>query len=136
MKHTPCTARTRRATPAGTTLTLSLVASLFLVACASSPPAPTTQIAVSTAALATAVSAGAPELAPVEMRSARDKLDRAKLAMTADDNALALRLAEQSLAEAQLAAAKAESTKARNAASELQASIRVLREELNRKARP
>ena len=69
MKHTPCTARTRRATPAGTTLTLSLVASLFLVACASSPPAPTTQIAVSTAALATAVSAGAPE--PRDLRPCR-----------------------------------------------------------------
>jgi hypothetical protein len=56
--------------------------------------------------------------------------------MAAEDNTLARRLAEQSLAEAQLAAAKAESTKARNAASELQESIRVLREELARKAKP
>jgi hypothetical protein len=70
------------------------------------------------------------------MRGARDKLARAKLALAAEDHTLALRLAEQSLAEAQLAASKAESAKARKAASELQESIRVLREELDRRARP
>ncbi len=116
--------------------TAALAATLFLLGCASTTPAPTTTLALSAAAVTTAVNAGAPELAPVEMRSARDKLERAKAAMAAEDNLLAQRLAEQSLAEAQLAAAKAQSTKARTAANELQESIRVLREELNRKARP
>ncbi len=114
----------------------ALAAALFLLGCASTAPVPTTELALSAAAINTAVTAGAPELAPAEMRSARDKLERAKAAVTAEDNTLARRLAEQSLAEAQLAAAKAQSSKARNAAAELQASIRVLREEINRQARP
>jgi hypothetical protein len=113
----------------------ALAAALLLLGCASTP-APTTELALSAAAISTAENAGAPELAPVEMRSARDKLVRARAAVAAEDNTLARRLAEQSLAEAQLAAAKAQSTKARNAAAELQASIRVLREEINRQARP
>lgn len=131
LRHTP--------RPHGLRLALGsavLAAALLGLGCASGPPAPNSEIAVADAALSNAISAGAPELAAVEMRGARDKLARAKLALAAEDHTLALRLAEQSLAEAQLAASKAESAKARKAASELQESIRVLREELDRRARP
>ena len=106
---------------------------LALAACASTPPPPNEQMAVSTAAVAHAVAAGGPEYAPVEMRLARDKLQRATVALTVKDNAGAQSLAEQAQLDAQLAEAKAESAKARKAAEALQEGSRVLREELDRK---
>jgi hypothetical protein len=108
--------------------------SFLLLACASTP-APTEQIAVTTAAVARATSSGGPELAPAEMQTARGKLDRAKLAMVAEDYDQAKSLAQEAQVDAQLAEAKARSIKARKAASELQAGIQVLREELDRKSK-
>lgn len=110
-------------------------ASIFLAGCASNPPAPTAQMAVSNAALAQAVSAGAPELAPAEMRTARDKMDRANAAMTTQDYEQARLLAEQAQADAQLAVTKARSVKAQKAAAAVQEDSRVLREEIDRKAK-
>ncbi len=114
--------------------TVLCAAALALVACASTPP-PTAQLAVSTAAVANAVGAGGVELAPAEMALARDKLNRANLALAAKDNDGALALAQQAQADAQLAAAKAESAKARKSAEAVQEASRVLREELARKTR-
>ena len=109
-------------------------ATLCVVACASTPP-PTAQVAVSTAAVANAVSAGGPELAPAEMRVARDKLDRANVAMTAKDYDRALSLAQEAQVDAGLATAKAQSAKARKAAEAVREDSRVLREELDRKSK-
>jgi len=64
--------------------------------------------------------------------TARDKLARAKVAMDADDNTLALRLAEQAQADAQLAVTKARTAKAEKAAAALAEDRRVLREEMQR----
>lgn len=105
---------------------------LALTACASGPPAPTEQMAVSAAAIEQAVSAGAPELAPRELGTARDKLARAKVAMNASDNTQALILAEQAQADAQLAVTKARTAKAEKAAAALAEDRRVLREEMQR----
>jgi galactokinase len=105
---------------------------LALSACASAP-VPTEQLAVTTAAVAQAVSAGGQELAPTEMSAARDKLVRAHLAVAAKDNEQALRLAQQAQADAQLAGSKAEAMKARRAQTELDEAARVLREEMARK---
>ena len=121
----------RRTLPA---LALALAATLALAACASVPP-PTEQMAVTTAAVAHAVGAGGPEHAPVEMRLARDKLQRANVAMTAKEHDTARRLALEAQLDAQLAEAKAESIKARKAADALSEGSRVLREELDRKAK-
>lgn len=107
---------------------------LLLSACASMPP-PTEQLAVATAAIEQAVSAGAPELAPAELRSARDKLTRAHAQVAAKDYVQARMLAEQSQADAQLAITKARSAKAQKAAASLEEDSRVLREEMNRKAK-
>jgi uncharacterized protein DUF4398 len=96
-------------------------------------PAPTEQLAVSKAAVANAVDAGAPELAPVEMRTAQEKLDRANQAMAAKDYDRARSLAEQAQVDAQLAGAKARSVKAQKAALAVQDDSRALREELDRK---
>lgn len=105
--------------------------SVLLGACASTPP-PTAEVAVSAAAVAHAAGAGAPEGAPAEMRSARDKLARANLAMTNKDYAEARTLALEATADAQLAEARAEAAKSRKAADEVAEASRVLREEMAR----
>lgn len=106
---------------------------VFVAGCASIP-APTEQFAVSKAAVADAVNAGAPEHAPFEMKAARDKLDRANVALVANDNDRARQLAEQAEVDAKLAEVKARSIKAQQAAAVSSESTRVLREELDRKS--
>ena len=103
--------------------------------CASTPPAPTEQMAVSKSALANAVSAGGGEYAPVELRTAQDKMDRANRAMDKQDYENARWLAEEAESDARLAEKKAQSAKAQKAASVMQDDIRVLREEINRKSK-
>jgi hypothetical protein len=98
-------------------------------------PAPTEQMAVSRSAITNAVSAGGPEYAPVEMRTAQEKMDRANHAMDKEDYAIARRLAEEAQADARLAEKKAQSAKAEKAASVTQDDIRVLRDEMNRKTK-
>jgi hypothetical protein len=100
-----------------------------------SVPAPTEQMAVSKSAVANAVSAGGPEYAAVEMRTAQEKMDRASRAMDKEDYATARRLAEEAQADARLAEKKAHTAKAEKAASVTQEDTRVLREELNRKTK-
>jgi hypothetical protein len=96
----------------------------------------TAEVAVSKAAVDNAAGAGASEFAPVEMRSAREKLARANQAMAAKDYALASDLATQAQADARLAQGKSNSAKAQLAADALQDDIRVLREELIRARQP
>jgi hypothetical protein len=110
------------------------VALMFLAACASTP-APTAEMAVSAAAVDHALAAGGATLAPADMRSASDKLARAKAAMAAEDYALARSLAQQAQADAQLAEAKTHAAKARKAADEVAEADRVLRVELERKTK-
>lgn len=112
----------------------SIAALCLLGACASTPP-PTNQMAVSNAALAHAVAAGSAEHAPREMSMARDKMARANLAIMAKDNDAALVFAQQAQLDAQLAESKTESAKARQSAEALDEAARVLREEMNRKAK-
>jgi hypothetical protein len=107
-------------------------ASSLLLACASTPP-PTAQVAVSTAAVANAVSAGGPALAPAEMKTARDKLDRANAAMLAKNYDAALSLAQEAQVDAGVAQAKAQSVKAQKAADAVREDSRALSEELERK---
>ncbi len=105
---------------------------LGLAACASDKAPATADVAVSRAAVANATTAGAADLAPAEMQSAREKLMRANQALAAKDYKTAQDLATQASADAQLAQSKANSAKATSAADELQQNIRLLRDELNR----
>jgi len=107
---------------------------LILLAGCASNPAPTEQIAESTAAVANAISAGGAELAPADMRTAQEKLQRANFAMNAKEYDRAQLLAEEAQVDAQLAGTKARSIKAQKAADEVQEASRVLREEINRKS--
>ncbi|WP_310462303.1 DUF4398 domain-containing protein [Sphaerotilus sp.] len=113
---------------------LGLVAgTVFFLAACTSAPVPSDQMAVSTAALASAVSAGAGDLAPADLKTARDKLDRAAAAMTARNYDLARALAMEAEADARLAEVRARSAKAQRGADEVDEARRVLREEMNRK---
>jgi hypothetical protein len=107
---------------------------IFTAGCASTPP-PTEQMAVSNSAIANAMSAGGSEYAPVEMRIAQEKMDRASRAMAREDYEVARSLAAEAQADARLAEKKAESAKARKAAVVMQEDIRVLREEINRNSK-
>ena len=108
-----------------------------LTACASSEKAPATaDVAVSKNAVENAVSAGAADLAPVEINAARAKMMRANQALAAKDYTLARSLANEAQADAKLAQSKANSAKATAAADALNADLRVLREEVDRANKP
>lgn len=95
-------------------------------------PSPTEQIAVSKLAVANANSAGGTEFAPVEMRTAQEKLDAAIQAMTDEKNKQARLLGEQAQVDAELATAKAHAAKAEKAAVAVEEDNRVLHKELDR----
>jgi Skp family chaperone for outer membrane proteins len=113
-----------------------LILPLFLLGCASEKTPATADVAVSRNAVDSATAAGAAELAPAELGSARDKMQRASTALAAKDYATARDLANQASADAKLAQSKANSAKATAAANALQEDIRVLREEVERANKP
>jgi hypothetical protein len=111
------------------------VTAIGLAACASTP-IPNEKIAVAKESVQRAEQSGAPELAPVEMAAARDKLARAERA-AADREALpANQLAEQANVDARLAEATAQEQRAHKAAMEFDASMQALRSESMRNAQP
>jgi hypothetical protein len=112
---------------------LAVVASVAaVIAGCATTSAPTDQMAVTRSAVADAVSAGAPEYAPIPLKKAQDKLDAANVAMGSRDYDTARNLSEEAEADANLAAARARSVKAQRAAAEVQESIRALQDELAR----
>ncbi len=114
---------------------LSAALLLVLVGCATSP-VPDEKLAVAKASVQRAEQSGAPELAPVEMAQARDKLNQAEKA-AADRNARpAADLADQANVDAQLAEATAQEKKSHKAAMELDASLQALRQESLRSSQP
>lgn len=115
---------------------LAAVLALALGACASQPPMPTDQLALAEQAIRDAERAGAVELAPVEMRNARDKLGAAQRAAGEREVDTTTRLAEQAQLDAQLAEATARAAKSTRAVQELEDSLRALQRETQRPARP
>ncbi len=105
--------------------TVCAAAIVGLAACASSP-IPNEKIAVAQASVARAEQSGAPEYAPVELSTARDKLQRAQKAAADKEAQPATMLAEQADVDAQLAEATAQEHKSQRAATELDASLRAL----------
>lgn len=103
--------------------------------CASAPM-PTDRIALAERAVQDAERAGAVELAPVEMRNAREKLTAAQKAATEREAEEMSRLSEQAEIDAQLAEATARAEKSARAVTELEDSLRALQRETQRPARP
>jgi hypothetical protein len=101
-----------------------------------SSPIPNEKIAVAKSSVQRAEQSGAPELAPVEMTAARDKLARAEKALADHDQQIATQLAEQADVDAQLAEATAQQQRAHKAAMEFDASMQALRQEALRNTQP
>jgi hypothetical protein len=115
----------------------AVAAVLALSACASPNRAPATaDVAVSRNAVDNAVRAGATQLAPQEISSARAKMTLANQALAAKDYKRASDLATQAQADAQLAQSKADSAKATAASQALNDDLRVLRQEVDRANAP
>lgn len=110
---------------------LACAAALVAVGCATAPP-PNEQLAVAKDSVQRAESAGAVDLAPVEMAAARDKLTRAEQAAAHRDAVPATELAEQADVDAKLAEATAQEHRSHKAAMELDASLQALRNEATR----
>ena len=108
---------------------------MFMAGCASTqPPPPTEQIAVSKATVTRATSVGGNEYAPVELKSATEKMNAAEQAMADEDYVKAKRMAEQAEVDAKLAETKAALAKAELAIRNAEESNRILREEMERSA--
>jgi type IV pilus biogenesis protein CpaD/CtpE len=120
--------------PLGSVLAAALA--LSLAACASQKAPATADVAVSKNAVENAVSAGAADLAPDEITSARAKMMQANQALAARDYARARDLAAEASADAKLAQSKANTAKATAAANALNDDLRVLREEVDRANKP
>ncbi len=99
--------------------------------CASAPPA-TDTIAVARASIDRAEQAGAAQAAPTELSQARGKLDAAEKASRDHDKKAALRLAQQAEADGKVAEAAAAARRSREAAAQLDASLKALRDEASR----
>ena len=104
---------------------------LFMTGCASVSP-PSEQMAVSKAAVSGAASAGSNEFAPLELKSATEKMTAAEKALAEKENLRALRLAEQAEVDAKLAQTKTALAKAQLAVNNAKESNRVMREEVGR----
>ena len=108
---------------------------LALAACASNPVADE-KIAVAKASLQRAEGSGAPEFAPVQLATARDKLARAEKANADHDLKPATNLAEQANVDAELAEATAQEHRAHKAAMEFDKCIDTLHQESMRSSPP
>ena len=112
-------------------LLVTLMASL--TGCAGAV-APTEQVEMSRNAVSRAVTADATQYAPLEMKSAQDKLKEAELAMHEQEYDKARRLAEQAEWDARLAERKAQAAKAEQALQDARQGVQELREEGMRNA--
>ena len=110
---------------------LSLVAVLVLGGCAVVSD-PTEALAASRAAIRSATTSGARELASFEFNQAVEKQKAAEQAAAINDRARAHALSEQAAIDARVSDAKARAVKARKAASEVHEANRVLQEEMMR----
>lgn len=114
------------------TATVLAVAALVAGGCASKGVAPVSQLATSRVAVTEAETAGAREHAPLDLLSAREKLNKAEAATREEQYDMAIRYAEQAEADARLAEARARTAKSQKAVAEVQDSIKALQEELQR----
>ena len=109
-----------------------LVLSLIATAASAKSPLADETIAVAKAAVQRAEQSGAPQAAPVELASARDKLARAVKANADRRPKPAIAIADQATVDAQVAEAMAQKERADKAAAEFDASMATLRQESNR----
>jgi hypothetical protein len=108
-----------------------VAAALALLGCAATKP-PTAKLSTAEVAVKKAEESDAGQHAPLELRVAREKLDKARRAMDDEEYDRARRLADEAFVDAQLAEARARSAKAKQAASAVRKSVEALRSEAAR----
>jgi hypothetical protein len=108
-------------------------AGLLLAGCASLPE-PKGEVASADLALRKSEAVNAAEVAPLDARLAREKLESARLALQRERYLEARRDAEQAEVDALVAEARARSTRARRAEEELRRDLDALRSEAERAA--
>jgi hypothetical protein len=86
-------------------------------------------MAVTESAVNAAVSAGGPQYAPLEMKTAQDKLAQARIALNDKEYEQARRLAQQAEWDARVAERKSQAVKAQNAVKDAQQGVMEIREE-------
>lgn len=96
-----------------------------------SAPVPREQLAVSQAAIQAAQTAGATEMAPVELQRAQEKYAMAVAAAKERQFVVARKLAEEADVDAQVARTKAQAERSRRAADEVRAGLKTLQQQLN-----
>jgi hypothetical protein len=109
----------------------SIFSALLLAGCASKP-IPTEQFAISKTAIDSATAAGADQYAPLEIKSAREKLTSAERSVNEKNYDVAAALAEEATVDAKLAEAKSESGKSKRSVEEIDKNLRTLMDESNR----
>lgn len=109
--------------------TLLFAATVFVSACASNPP-PNEQISLAKNAVSRAVSAGATEFAPMQMKSAQDKVFLMERAIGEKNFVQVKTLAEQIEIDAALAERTARTVKSKKELKEAQSGIQVLKQEM------
>jgi septal ring factor EnvC (AmiA/AmiB activator) len=112
--------------------TLWFVIAFGIVACASTPM-PVEKLAVAKSSIDRAEQAQAAQFAQIELNSARNKLAAAQAAADKSEAAVAARLADQADVDAQLAEATARAKQQEQLVTELDASLRDLRNETLRR---
>lgn len=108
---------------------------LFAGGCSAAKP-PTAALAQADMAVRQASDSKAPQYAPAELRSAREKLITAQQAAVEDEYTRARRLAEQATVDAQLAQAKGSAAEAQHDATELSRTVDALKAEAERPVLP
>lgn len=112
---------------------LAVLSSALLVgACASKGVNPVAELTTARASISQAESAGAVQLAPVELLSARDKLSKADAAARDERFGESRHLAEQAAVDAEVAERKSRAVKAARTAEELARSNAALEQEAMR----
>ncbi len=112
--------------------TLLCVTAFGIVACASAPM-PVDKIAVAKSSIERAEQAQAAQFAQVELNSARGKFAAAQSAAEKKDGVVAARMADQADADAQLAESTARAKQQEQLVTEMEASLRDLRNETLRR---
>ena len=119
---------TLRCSPKRLLAATTLGAAVVLAGCASTPP-PTSQLAVAQQAVNSADTARSAEFAPLELRTAREKLLQAEQANLEEEYDRARYLAEQSEWDARVAERKAQAEKAKRGVEAAEQGTQELREE-------
>lgn len=124
---------TRRRPGARAAVTAAAVAGVLMVAaCASTPPAPTSQLQAAQLAISNAERTDAGRYAAAELGEARTKLASANAAVLDERMVAAAQLAEQSRVEAELALARTAAAKAAAVNDQMKRSTGTLIDEMQR----